>query len=132
MIKAVAAGTTDAARADAFGTDMVLVDAASPGSGQVFDWRLFADLPEGPGIAGGLDPDNVALAVSRAQPWGVDVSSGVERSPGHHKDPLKVKAFIQTSSPPQRPPGTSARTNCPTTGPTSSDILQVLEAPRHH
>ncbi|MCB1001218.1 MAG: phosphoribosylanthranilate isomerase [Acidimicrobiales bacterium] len=96
VIKAVAAGTTDAARADAFGTDMVLVDAASPGSGQVFDWGLFADLPEGPRyvLAGGLDPDNVALAVSRAQPWGVDVSSGVERSPGR-KDPLKVKAFIE-------------------------------------
>ena len=96
VIKAVTAGSTDAARADEFGTDMVLVDAASPGSGQVFDWGLFADLPEGPRyvLAGGLDPDNVGLAVSRAQPWGVDVSSGVERSPGR-KDPLKVKAFIE-------------------------------------
>lgn len=96
VIKAVVAGSADAARADQFGTDMILVDAPSPGSGQVFDWGLFADLPEGPRylIAGGLHPDNVELAVSRVDPWGVDVSSGVERSPGR-KDPLKVKAFVE-------------------------------------
>jgi phosphoribosylanthranilate isomerase len=96
VIKAVVAGSPDAARADEFGTDMILVDAPSPGSGQVFDWSLLADLPEGPRyiLAGGLDPDNVGLAVATANPWGVDVSSGVERSPGR-KDPLKVKAFVE-------------------------------------
>lgn len=96
VIKAVVAGSRDAARADQFGTDMILVDAPSPGSGQVFDWGLFSDLPEGPRyiLAGGLDPDNVALAVQRAEPWGVDVASGVERSPGK-KDALKVKAFVE-------------------------------------
>jgi phosphoribosylanthranilate isomerase len=75
---------------------MILVDAPSPGSGQVFDWSLLSELPEGPRyiLAGGLDPDNVGLAVSTANPWGVDVSSGVERSPGR-KDPLKVKAFVE-------------------------------------
>lgn len=96
VIKAVTAGTRDAARADQFGTDLILVDAASPGSGQVFDWGLFAELPEGPRyiLAGGLDPENVALAVQRVEPWGVDVASGVERAPGK-KDALKVKAFIE-------------------------------------
>lgn len=96
VIKAVAAGTPDAARADQFGTDMILVDAATPGSGSVFDWALIDDLPVGPRyiLAGGLTPDNVAAAVSRGRPWGVDVSTGVERAPGR-KDPLKVKAFIE-------------------------------------
>lgn len=95
VIKAVVAGSRDAATADRFGTDLVLVDAPSPGSGTVFDWSLVSDLPDGPRylLAGGLTPDNVALAVSTVQPWGVDVASGVERSPGR-KDPLKVKAFI--------------------------------------
>ena len=96
VVKAVTAGTPDAAAADRFGTDLVLVDAPSPGSGKVFDWGLFDELPEGPRyiLAGGLDPDNVGRAVAKLDPWGVDVSSGVERSPGR-KDPLKVKAFIE-------------------------------------
>ena len=96
VIKAVVAGGPDACRADEFGTDLVLVDAPTPGSGTVFDWALLADLPEGPRyiLAGGLTPDNVGVAVARGRPWGVDVSSGVERSPGR-KDPLKVKAFIE-------------------------------------
>ncbi|MEI2706457.1 MAG: phosphoribosylanthranilate isomerase [Ilumatobacteraceae bacterium] len=95
VIKAVAAGSPDARRADKFGTEMVLVDAPSPGSGQLFDWNMLDDVPEVPRLilAGGLTPDNVATAVERVRPWGVDVSSGVEKSPGR-KDPLKVKAFI--------------------------------------
>lgn len=96
VIKAVVAGSVDASRADRFGTDLILVDAAAPGSGKMFDWTLFDSLPEGPRyiVAGGLGPDNVGEAVSRLQPWGVDVASGVERAPGR-KDALKVKAFIE-------------------------------------
>jgi phosphoribosylanthranilate isomerase len=96
VIKAVVAGSADARRADEYATDLIHVETATPGSGKVFDWSLLGEVPEGPRVilAGGLDPDNVGEAVRIAKPWGVDVSSGVEKSPGR-KDPLKVKAFIE-------------------------------------
>jgi phosphoribosylanthranilate isomerase len=95
VIKAVAAGTVDAARADSFHTDLVLVDAPSPGSGQVFDWSLLGDVPVGPRLilAGGLTPENVAAGIRAARPWGVDVAGGVEAEPGR-KDPVKMRRFI--------------------------------------
>ena len=69
-------------------------DAATPGSGHVFDW----DLAQGPTgirliLAGGLTPENVAAAIAQVHPWGVDVVSGVEYSPGR-KDAVKVRAFV--------------------------------------
>ncbi|MCU1501399.1 MAG: trpF [Ilumatobacteraceae bacterium] len=96
VIKAVAAGSADARRVNEYATDLVLVDAPSPGSGKVFDWSMLEDVPEGPRLilAGGLTPDNVGQAVRIARPWGVDVASGVEKSPGK-KDPRLVKAFIE-------------------------------------
>ncbi len=44
-------------------------------------------------IAGGLNTDNVAEAIARVSPWGVDVVTGVEKSPGH-KDPVKLRTFV--------------------------------------
>lgn len=98
VIKAVTAGTVDALRANTFGTSMVLVDAPAPGSGKVFDWSLAGELPEGLNVilAGGLNPDNVATGIAQVRPFGVDVSSGVEASPGR-KDPILMKRFIETA-----------------------------------
>lgn len=98
VIKAVAAGTEQALRADEFAVPIILVDAAVPGSGEVFDWSLAASLPRNRRIllAGGLNPDNVADAIAAVKPWGVDVASGVESKPGR-KDPSALRRFIQNA-----------------------------------
>ena len=72
------------------------VKGALGGTGVVFDWELAIKAKQYGRIvlAGGLDPDNVASAVQQVRPYGVDVSSRVEVSPGR-KDPLKVTTFIQ-------------------------------------
>jgi phosphoribosylanthranilate isomerase len=81
-------------------TNAWLLDANSPeavgGSGEKFNWDLAVEAQKfGKPIflAGGLTPENVAEAVRKVRPFGVDVSSGVEISPGK-KDPVKVRAFI--------------------------------------
>ncbi len=85
--------------APAAGAPALLVDAAAGGayggSGQVANWALAAALAAGTRLllAGGLRPDNVAAAVAAAQPWGVDVASGVESAPGV-KDPALMAEFI--------------------------------------
>ncbi|MGI9051319.1 MAG: phosphoribosylanthranilate isomerase [Ilumatobacteraceae bacterium] len=96
VIKAYAAGSGLVAEAGSLATDLIMLDAATPGSGQVFDWRLAGEVPEGVRLilSGGLTPDNVADGVRAVDPWGVDVASGVERTPGQ-KDPMAVKRFIE-------------------------------------
>ncbi len=68
------------------------------GTGTVFDWKLALQGKKyGPVIlAGGLDAANVSKAVAQVQPYGVDVCSGVEKSPGI-KNPAKMKAFIKAA-----------------------------------
>ena len=70
------------------------VTGAQGGSGHAFDWeRIPADLGRPYLLAGGLDPNNVAQAIQRCRPYGVDVSSGVEAGKGI-KDAGKLAAFI--------------------------------------
>jgi phosphoribosylanthranilate isomerase len=66
------------------------------GTGRVFDWRVIAGVEAGVPVllAGGLTPENVGEAVRVGRPWGVDVASGVESSPGI-KDPEKLRRFVQ-------------------------------------
>lgn len=82
--------------------DRLLLDAKPPkdadrpgGNGVSFDWRLLDALDPGLSymLSGGLDPDNVAAALALARPPGIDVSSGVESTPGV-KDPDRIRAFI--------------------------------------
>lgn len=73
----------------------VLFEAARSGAGERADWNTAARLATSTQLmlAGGLDPDNVAAAIQKVRPWGVDVSSGVERSRGV-KDPDRIAAFV--------------------------------------
>lgn len=98
VIKGFCAGDRAVAQAGDFGADITLVDSANPGSGKVFDWALAEDVPAGQRLvlAGGLNPGNVAAAIARVHPFGVDVVSGVEARPGH-KDPRLVRAFVSAA-----------------------------------
>ena len=86
-------------RARASAADLVLLDASVAGlhggTGTTFDWSLLEDDALGRpfALAGGLRPDNVSEALRRLRPVIVDVSSGVESSPGR-KDPARVRAFV--------------------------------------
>ncbi len=63
------------------------------GSGHSFDWTRVPDLPKPMILAGGLDPMNVGRAIRLTRPYGVDVSSGIEASPGI-KDIRKMRDFV--------------------------------------
>ncbi|HKY39488.1 MAG TPA: phosphoribosylanthranilate isomerase [Polyangiaceae bacterium] len=90
----------DARRAATFPGERLLVDTkvggASGGTGKVFDWQLVTDLTAQRQLilAGGLTPSNVAAAVRVLKPFGVDVASGVESTPGR-KDPQRLRAFVE-------------------------------------
>jgi phosphoribosylanthranilate isomerase len=78
------------------------VGSATGGTGVPFDWStaraVFANASDRLNliVAGGLRPDNVAEAINGLAPWGVDVASGVEATPGH-KNPEKLAAFINNA-----------------------------------
>jgi phosphoribosylanthranilate isomerase len=86
--------------------DGILIDSrtatAVGGTGIPFDWDAASKSLFSPAsgmkliAAGGLTPANVAEAVAKLRPWGVDVASGVEAAPGR-KDPEKVREFVATA-----------------------------------
>ncbi|MBV8566063.1 MAG: phosphoribosylanthranilate isomerase [Methylobacteriaceae bacterium] len=89
--------------------DDVLVDAKPPrnaaypgGHGRPFDWSILErghpllDPQRRFMLSGGLNAGNVADAIARTRPWGVDVSSGVESAPGI-KDPARIAAFVSAA-----------------------------------
>lgn len=93
----------DVESVDRYNVDAVLLDSFSimeyGGTGNTLDWNIaakaaarFSDVY----LAGGLTPDNVALAIRKVKPSSVDVASGVESSPGK-KDPIKVATFMKSA-----------------------------------
>ena len=101
-VKAISVSGPDDLRAlTDYEADLVLLDAKAPegtprgGHGTAFDWGMLknARLPQAWMLAGGLNPQNARKAVKQTKAQILDVSSGVERSPGI-KDPAKIKALI--------------------------------------
>ena len=101
VIKALPlAAASDRAQLDAWPERMlIMLDVHDPvrrgGTGRTIDWTEAARVAARRRVvlAGGLTPDNVADAVARVRPFGIDVSSGVERSAGI-KDPGKIQALF--------------------------------------
>lgn len=72
-------------------------DAIEPGSGKTFDWKLVDNIPRDEKLlllAGGLNPNNVRMAIEAVHPDGVDVSSGVENDDKAGKNPEKIHDFV--------------------------------------
>lgn len=92
IFKAFKINTPEAvAAANASSADCVLLDSGT-GTGTVFDWSLLEQIRRPYFLAGGLHPGNVEDAVRTLQPYGVDVSSGIETN--KRKDPEKMAAFV--------------------------------------
>lgn len=85
--------------------DRLLLDAKAPknselpgGRGVAFDWSVLGGLDQNVTfmLSGGLTPENVGTAIKEVRPFGIDVSSGVERAPGI-KDAARIAAFVSAA-----------------------------------
>lgn len=85
--------TADIEKAVRSKAEYILLDNGAGGTGEAFDWSLLSKIDRPWFLAGGLTPKNVTEALQRAEPRGVDVSSGVETD--RVKDYHKIKSFIQ-------------------------------------
>jgi phosphoribosylanthranilate isomerase len=101
VIKVFAADRAVAIDPGQYPVSAFLLDTPSKdhgGSGKVFDWDLAVAFKKRTAkpliLSGGLTPENVAEAIKKVHPYAVDVSSGVEASPGK-KDHAKLRDFIQ-------------------------------------
>ncbi|MDZ7734109.1 MAG: phosphoribosylanthranilate isomerase [Acidimicrobiia bacterium] len=99
LIQAFPAWAAVLDRVDEYPADAFLLDSASPGSGEVFDWSLAEGAPDGQRGHSSLEGSRrrtSATAIQRTKVWGVDVATGVESEPGR-KDARKVMAFVENA-----------------------------------
>ena len=82
----------DVERANASTADYVLLDSGAGGTGTVFDWDLLQAIRRPYFLAGGLDTENLGTVRAKLNPYGVDVSSGIETD--GYKDKKKMTAFV--------------------------------------
>lgn len=85
-------GEEDVRKAESSSADLVIVDSSGGGTGSTFDWELLKMIKRPYILAGGLNKDNVEEAVKVLDPYGVDVSSGIETD--GYKDIDKMRAFM--------------------------------------
>ena len=102
VIKAVSvSGPLDVERLRTLPVAAVLLDTHRTGqrggTGETFEWGYAGPIAAAMPVilSGGLTPENVGAAIASVQPYGVDVSSGVETA--GHKDPAKIRAFISAA-----------------------------------
>lgn len=81
----------DLVRAEQSSAEYILLDSGAGGTGTAFDWELLDHVSRPYFLAGGLNPENVAGAIRKLCPFGVDVSSGVETA--GYKDREKMERF---------------------------------------
>lgn len=97
VIKALHTSPTSLDDPSEYRADAIYVELPSQLPSRIFDWRLAERIPNGTRlmIGGAIDAENVAEAIARVHPWGVDASATVETAA--RKDPRKVRAFIQAA-----------------------------------